>query len=385
MGIGRDLAEAIIHEHTFRPLTGDVVTIGRQTVYLTPRKATDLVADHGIAIDPDIRVDIDKSTLNKNSTAQLISDVGFLRLLGVQQAKAMDHSDYEGAEIIHNLSTPIPDRLVECADVIIDGSTLDNVFDPVRVLTNYAQMLRPGGRLIAMNAWSPHPSAYVLASANWFLDYFVENEWADCKVYVVTFVGQEMNAFYYDPKTPMDTSKGFSNNFTRYEDMATIVIAERGSASTCDRYPTQQQYRQPEDWDRYRRNLAAFSMVPRPHIVRSRSPLVLDDVPKGFLYVDRFYEALDPSTEMRREQDFEQRVTREADKRTKEMNALVEEASRVVRETEDEYERKLQRASEMEDEYKRKLQQAYTPRGFLFHHSRSWLIRLKGTIVGVPD
>ena len=228
-------------------------------------------------------------------------------------------------------------------------------------------MLRPGGRLIAINAWSPQPSAYVLASTNWFLDYFVENEWADCKVYVVTGMKQQMNAFYYDPKTPMDTSKGFSNNFTRYEDMATIVIAERGSASTCDRYPTQQQYRQPEDWDRYRRNLAAFSMVPRPHIVRSRSPLVLDDVPKGFLYVDRFYEALDPSTEMRREQDFEQRVTREADKRTKEMKALVEEASRVVR--------------EMEDEYKRKLQQAYTPRGFLFHHSPSWL----RTIVGVRD
>ena len=139
MGIMRDLAEAIIHEHTFRPLTGDVVTMGRQTVYLTPQQATDLVADHGIAIDPDIRVDIDKSTLNRNSTDELISDVGFLRLLGVQQAKAMDHSDYEGAEIIHNLSTPIPDRLVGCADVIIDGSTLDNVFDPVRVLTNYAR------------------------------------------------------------------------------------------------------------------------------------------------------------------------------------------------------------------------------------------------------
>ena len=53
MGIMRDLAEAIIHEHTFRPLTGDVVTMGRQTVYLTPQQATDLVADHGIAIDPE--------------------------------------------------------------------------------------------------------------------------------------------------------------------------------------------------------------------------------------------------------------------------------------------------------------------------------------------
>jgi hypothetical protein len=64
---------------------------------------------------------------------------------------ALDHSNYEGAEIIHNLTTPVPPELRKRADFILDGSPLDNVFDPATVITNFAEMLRPGGRLITTN------------------------------------------------------------------------------------------------------------------------------------------------------------------------------------------------------------------------------------------
>jgi hypothetical protein len=47
-------------------------------------------------------------------------------------------SPYEGAEIIHDLNRPVPDKLKESADFIVDGSTLDNVFDPAMVLRNFA-------------------------------------------------------------------------------------------------------------------------------------------------------------------------------------------------------------------------------------------------------
>jgi hypothetical protein len=326
MGIGRDFAEAILREHWFQPIAGDVVTVGRQRVDLSPAEAVEMMQERGIEVSiPEEQIPVDQSTLNRLSDRPLISDVGFFGLLGARTIKAMDHSDYEGAEIIHNLSTPVPDELVNSVDVLIDGSTLDNVFDPASVLTNYARMLRRGGRLMAINHWTPHACAYVLPSPVWFLDYFVYNAWADCKVYLLAFVksqanaAEAVNAFYCDPSCLMERGRP-SLNFICPHDMATFVIAEKGADSTADQRPTQQYYRSAADIERYRRNLAAFALVPRPHIVRSRHALAIEHPASGHLYIDHRYQAVDPEAERARIKDAEfERLKQERQKRESEL------------------------------------------------------------------
>ena len=39
-------------------------------------------------------------------------------------------------------------------DFVVDGSTLDNTFNPAQTLRNFAELLRPGGRLLTINAFS---------------------------------------------------------------------------------------------------------------------------------------------------------------------------------------------------------------------------------------
>ena len=48
MGIGRVAVEAIIREHQYRPITGDVLMIGRQTVYFTPNELLLLLSENGL-------------------------------------------------------------------------------------------------------------------------------------------------------------------------------------------------------------------------------------------------------------------------------------------------------------------------------------------------
>src|SRR5207248_2272071 len=128
-----------------------------------------------------------------------IRDDAFFRMLGADRVRAIDYSDYEGAEIVHDLNRPIPVELAASADFIVDGSTLDNVFDPATCIQSVARILRPGGRFIANNVGSPHQNPYMIMTPYWLLDFFSINGFADCRVYVMLHGRRgERNVFAVD-------------------------------------------------------------------------------------------------------------------------------------------------------------------------------------------
>jgi len=232
----------------------------------------------------------------------LITDAALFRLLGVPRVIALDHSEYEGAEIIHDLNKPIPQSLLDFADFIVDGSTLDNVFDPAMVIRNFARMLKPGGRLMTVNMYSNHYEPYAILSPLWYLDFFVINGFVDCKVYILVIPDtgiNVVNVFVINTDYLLDPAR-FVSAFVSPHMMGTIVIAEKGPRSTSEVVPTQQHYRSDAEWTRYRQNLLAMSRDSRPHSVRSLGDISFFDVRSGHLFMANDFTARDPLTEIRR-------------------------------------------------------------------------------------
>jgi hypothetical protein len=154
MGLSYQMIDAIGREHAYRPITGDVLFIGRQAVPMTPAGLATKLREHCRIVD-ETKIEIDRFTSDRNKHyAEQASDRSIFRALGVNRVKAVDVSPYEGAEVIHDLNQPLPDSLRGTADFIVDGSVLDNVFDPAMGLRNLTEMLRPGGRLLMSNAWN---------------------------------------------------------------------------------------------------------------------------------------------------------------------------------------------------------------------------------------
>jgi hypothetical protein len=305
MGLGRDIVGAIVREHIHRPISGDVLLIGRQTVNLSPAEALEMVAAHGIdvsAVQAE-NLKLNTATINRRrapSGRDIISDAAFFNLLGVDRIKALDRSDYEGAEIIHDLGAPVPDELKCCADFIVDGSTLDNTFNPALTLKNYCELLRPGGRLCLINTLSNHFDPYTIATPSWFFDYFVMNKFDDCRVYIIVYLpDQEPNAFSINVDCLLEPGKVVRNFVSPFE-MSAIVFAEKGAGSTTGVSPTQALYRSEAEWDAYRSSLRRIKSNPRPHLVRSRSAMSFFDVLGGYLFMGSDYEAVEPSDEERR-------------------------------------------------------------------------------------
>ena len=72
----------------------------------------------------------------------------FLRALGALKLDELDNSDYEGASVVHDLNRPAPDRWHQSFDVVIDGGSLEHVFEFTTALRSLMSMVKVGGHLL---------------------------------------------------------------------------------------------------------------------------------------------------------------------------------------------------------------------------------------------
>ena len=236
-------------------------SVGKRT-YFTPSGLAAQLRSHGHAVDPSA-IEVDRTTIHRlPGYGEIVTDRSIFHALGIDSVKALDASPYEGAEIVHDLNRPLPDNFKEIADFIVDGSTLDNVFDPAMTLRNFAQLLRPGGRLLAINTLNTRDGAYTICSPDWFLDYFVENGFSDCKVYVCAGFAGSYNSYWLDTEYIVSQKPSRLVFPAMWWSYYTLVFAEKGPASTTERVPTQQTYRSAEEWTRYVAQLSAINRSP---------------------------------------------------------------------------------------------------------------------------
>jgi hypothetical protein len=284
MALGRDIVDAIIQEHAYRPITGDVYLIGHQTVNLSAHEILELMHEHGVG-----------AAASWKPAADGMSAVTFFELLGINSVRNVA---VENADAGNEQPALIPQSLKDCADFIVDGGALSDLFSPTAAVQSYAAMLRPGGRLLAINNLSGHFDPYSVPSPAWYLDYFVVNGFEDCKVYVIVYLPDgPANAFYVDIDCLLDPVREVRSFLSPFE-MAVVTFAEKGSGSTDRILPTHVHRRSSVESEQYRESLGRIKRSKRPHLVRSRGAFAGVDVRGGHLFMQADYSAVDPSAPM---------------------------------------------------------------------------------------
>jgi hypothetical protein len=82
----------------------------------------------------------------------------FLSDLGFESIDSIDNSSYEGVSIIHNMNNPIPND-VKTYDFILDGGTIEHIFNTPQVCENIINLLNIGGIYLSItpnNNFSGH-------------------------------------------------------------------------------------------------------------------------------------------------------------------------------------------------------------------------------------
>lgn len=137
MGIDWHTARALIGAHGTGVKFGSTATLGRQNLYVSMQAIAGFYREYGLSGGP---------TLDMLADRPEYADDLF-KLLGASRYVPIDASAYEGAVEVHDMNSPIPDRLHKAFDVVVDGGTLEHVFNFPVAIKNAMEMVNIGGHL----------------------------------------------------------------------------------------------------------------------------------------------------------------------------------------------------------------------------------------------
>jgi hypothetical protein len=141
MGIDRHFAEFLVGVRNAGVDFTRTATLGRLSLFVDHRSLSAVLRAQGDdATDDEVRA---VRTANNGYAEE------FLRRLGAKETTSIDASAYEGADLIHDMNRPIGDELKRKFSVVIDGGTLEHVFDFPTAIRNCMQMLDVGGHFFS--------------------------------------------------------------------------------------------------------------------------------------------------------------------------------------------------------------------------------------------
>ena len=118
-------------------------SLGHQHMNVGPKTLLRLLHAEGIKPDPATTQKLLASTPEQRSGP-------FFQALGCETLDVLDMSGYEGANLLWDMNQPVPEDWKAKYDVVLDGGTLEHVFNFPVAIKNVMEMVRAGGHLILM-------------------------------------------------------------------------------------------------------------------------------------------------------------------------------------------------------------------------------------------
>jgi hypothetical protein len=120
-----------------------VLVIGRSLVWVSPSQLCEAAAEFGISMN----LSAAERILTKNN--------GYceplFEFMGAEKVDAMDLSNYEGAEFIQDLNKPLAASMKERFTAVVDGGSMEHVFNIVQAIKNCMELTAKGGSFLALS------------------------------------------------------------------------------------------------------------------------------------------------------------------------------------------------------------------------------------------
>jgi hypothetical protein len=206
-------------------LAGRMLTIGHQEVILTPKQFEQLFSM------PHPEPHVSQETL--------------FRALGAEQVESLDYFGTEEANINCDLNIPFENKTYYAAyDTILDGGTLEHVFNTGICLKNLINLLKVDGTIIHINPCQGYFNhGFYSFQPTMYFDLYNSNGFVDCECYLIEFIDQDRYSFFGQARIYQveNTSNG---NFSTSNDTLIVFKARKKEEAQKIIIPFQSIYRQ---------------------------------------------------------------------------------------------------------------------------------------------
>jgi hypothetical protein len=203
--------------------------LGRLNLYVTKENiASDIAKFKVAAKDP-------RTIVFKDEYSEPLFEI-----LGASKIDSMDFSDYEKATIVHDLNQPVPAEYKGKFTAIVDGGTIEHVFNFPTAIKNCMEMLQVGGHYIGITP-ANNTMGHGLYQFSPELLYNVFREENGFEVKKMIIVTQESNGRTSDWYEVLDPRKAKTRVLlTNAKPTYLMVLAERKAERLIFEKPPQQ-------------------------------------------------------------------------------------------------------------------------------------------------
>ena len=161
----------------------DTLSLGRQFRAFSRREFAKYLPSYAKTIAPEQL---------KEGFASPYAEILFQEMYGAP-LKSLDGFAHEKPDIVHDLNQPVPDAYVEQFSCLIDGGTMEHVFDVPMLLKNCFSMLKEGGIYICMvptNNFNGH-GLYQFSPDFFYSTFSAQNGMELLDVFIVKFSAKD--------------------------------------------------------------------------------------------------------------------------------------------------------------------------------------------------
>jgi hypothetical protein len=235
MGLDRNGTKLLLYAKSLGVDFGKTIMLGRQGLHVDKKHLQNNLSQFGIT---------------NVSAEDILKEEGryaepFLRLLGAKEIYSIDASDYESATVIHDMNLPIADKYKKNYGVVIDGGSLEHIFNFPVAIKNCMEMVKIGGYFLGItpaNNFFGH-GFYQFSPDLYFKVFSPENGF---KMEKLIFFIDKKNPKWYEVKDPdeVKTRVTLCNNYPSY----LFVIGKRISDTPIFETTPQQGFYQKLLW-----------------------------------------------------------------------------------------------------------------------------------------
>ena len=192
MAIGLNIIKLLLWGRNLGVKFNRTATLGRMGFVCSPGTLRDTLKDFDVAISEEQFA----KCYVREPCRDLFADE-FIRALGATEYVSVDRSDFEGANFLHDLNEPFPEKMRGQFDFVLDGGTLEHVFNYPAALKHSLELVRVGGHFLTIPPANGHMGhGFYQCSPELFFGVFSEQNGFVIKKFLLFESYREGTQFY---------------------------------------------------------------------------------------------------------------------------------------------------------------------------------------------